>query len=91
MVFVQVALTVFTTANLVLAIHRLVMHVRAEGCHRRLPQICLELIIIGNICTYQKGANDDLSLWKLKSAIKGFCCIALMTEIEEALRMRNKY
>jgi hypothetical protein len=63
MVFVQVALTIFTGANLVLAIYRLAMHARADGCRKRIPQVCLELIIIGNICTYQKRANGDLSSW----------------------------
>ncbi len=50
MVFVQVLLTAFSAANLGLAIYRLVCHIRADGCRKRLPQACLELIIVGNIC-----------------------------------------
>lgn len=49
MIFVQVFLTAFSAANLSFAIYRLTSHVKRDGCRKRLPQACLELIIAGNI------------------------------------------
>jgi hypothetical protein len=60
MIFVQISLTLFTVANLSLAIWRLVEHVKADGCHTRLPQACLGLIITGNIIRLIYVAVDPL-------------------------------
>jgi hypothetical protein len=64
MVFYQVFVSLFCAVNLCLAVFRLVKHVQADGCRKRLPQACLQLIIVGNICkliifTGSNGLQSD--------------------------------